>query len=71
MKYEHLLRTTNDSARSTVGEPQEDFREVDVQADAKMSPMFGKLLMISLRSDWEPVPGWDYVQIWFLTLYGR
>lgn len=54
VQYEHLL-APDDPARSTVGEP-EDFREVDVQADASVTYV-GKLMLISLRSDWEPVPG--------------
>jgi len=54
VQYEHLL-APNDPKREGIEEP-EDFKEVDVQEDASVSYV-GKRMMISLRSDWEPVPG--------------
>jgi len=54
VKFEHLL-APNDPAREGIEEPEE-FIEVDVQEDAGVS-MVGKFMMISLRSDWVPVPG--------------
>lgn len=54
VEYEHLL-APNDPAREGIVEP-EDFIEIDIQEDAGAS-FFGKWMMISLRSDWEPVPG--------------
>jgi prolyl oligopeptidase len=54
LKYEHLL-ARDDPAREGVEDP-EDFIELDVQPDASAS-FAAKMLLISLRSDWEPVPG--------------
>jgi prolyl oligopeptidase len=52
--YEHLL-APDDPARLGVAEPC-DFVEVDIQEDAEVD-FLGKLMLISLRSDWEPVVG--------------
>jgi len=54
VQYEQLL-APDDPARVGVAPPGE-FVEVQVQEDAEINFM-GKLLMISLRSDWEPKPG--------------
>ena len=54
VQYEHLL-APDDPARQGISEPPE-FVEVDVQEDADID-MLGNLILISLRSDWEPVPG--------------
>jgi prolyl oligopeptidase len=54
LEYEHLLAPA-DPARAGVTEPS-DFVQVDIQEDAEVD-FVGKLLLISLRSDWEPVPG--------------
>jgi prolyl oligopeptidase len=54
LSYEHLL-APEDPARAEVAEPT-DFVQVDIQEDAEVD-FVGKLLLISLRSDWEPVPG--------------
>ena len=54
LQYEHLLAPA-DPARAGVTEPS-DFVQVDIQEDAEVD-FVGKLLLISLRSDWEPVPG--------------
>lgn len=54
IQYEHLL-APHDPARSVVEEPEE-FVQVDVQEDAGVTYV-GKWMIISLRSDWEPVPG--------------
>ena len=54
VQYEHLL-ALNDPKRMEIDEP-EDFIEVDVQPDAGVS-FIANILLISLRSDWEPVPG--------------
>ena len=51
---EHLL-APNDAARSSIAEPGE-FIELDIQDDADPS-FLGNIMFISLRSDWEPVPG--------------
>ena len=51
---EHLL-APSDPARMSVGEPGE-FIELETQDDADLS-LLGNLMLISLRSDWEPVPG--------------
>ena len=59
VQYEHLL-APDDPAREGVPEP-EDFVEVDVQEDAEID-FVGKLMIISLRSDWEPVPGQTFKQ---------
>jgi prolyl oligopeptidase len=57
--YEHLL-ATDDPARNGVAEPEE-LIEVDVQEDAEID-FVGNLMIISLRSDWEPVPGQKFTQ---------
>lgn len=54
VQYEHLL-APSDPLREGVTEPG-DFVEVDIQDDAEID-FFGKFMIISLRSDWEPVPG--------------
>jgi len=54
IQYEHLL-APDDPARSGVGDPEE-FRKLDVQDDAGVT-FVGKWMIVSLRSDWEPVPG--------------
>jgi prolyl oligopeptidase len=54
VQFEQLL-APDDSARKGVDDPEE-FIEMDVQADASVT-FVGKWLMISLRSDWEPVLG--------------
>jgi prolyl oligopeptidase len=54
VEFEHLL-APDDPARNGIADPEE-FIEVDVQADAGVT-FVGKWMMISLRSDWEPVPG--------------
>lgn len=54
VQFEHLL-APNNLAREGVAEP-EDFIEIDIQPDASAS-FIGKWLMISLRSDWEPISG--------------
>ena len=54
VEYEHLL-SANDPARKEVKDPEE-FIEVDVQPDAGVT-FAANMLLISLRSDWEPVPG--------------
>jgi prolyl oligopeptidase len=51
---EHLL-APDDPARAGVPDP-DDFVEVDVQEDAIVA-VHANLLVISLRSDWQPVPG--------------
>ena len=54
VQYEHLL-APEDPLRNGVEDPEE-FQEVDVQEDASIT-MVGKRMIVSLRSDWEPVPG--------------
>jgi len=54
LKPEHLL-APDDPARVGVEEPPE-FVAVDISEDASIS-FLGKMLIISLRSDWEPKPG--------------
>lgn len=54
VQFEHLL-APNDPQRQVLEDPEE-FQEVDVQEDASVT-MVGKRMIISLRSDWEPVPG--------------
>ena len=54
LKYEHLLASA-DPAREGIDGPGE-FMEVDVQPDAGVT-FAANMLLISLRSDWEPVPG--------------
>jgi len=55
VQYEHLL-APNDPLREGISDDEpEDFIEIDIQEDASAS-FFGKWMMISLRSDWEPVP---------------
>lgn len=54
VEYEHLLAPA-DPLRVGVADAG-DFIEVDVQADADID-FLGKLMLISLRSDWEPKPG--------------
>ncbi len=54
IQYEHLL-APDDPARVAAPEPH-DFVEVDIQEDAEID-FVGNLIIISLRSDWEPVPG--------------
>ncbi len=56
VKFEHLL-ALNDPKRATVPDPPE-FVALDVQDDADIA-FFGKLLFITLRSDWEPIAGGD------------
>ena len=53
-EWEHLL-AKDDKERGDVC-AAEDFVELDVQEDAVV-PFVGKRALISLRSDWEPVPG--------------
>ncbi|CAB9522764.1 Uncharacterized peptidase RP174 [Seminavis robusta] len=57
--YEHLL-APDDPLREKAGSPPE-FKEVQVQDDADVS-FIGNLLMITLRSDWEPVPGQKFIK---------
>lgn len=54
LEYEHLL-AADDPAREGVSDP-EDFIEVDVQPDAGVT-LAANMLIISLRSDWEPIEG--------------
>jgi len=54
VQYEQLLGP-DDPLRQGAGEPAE-FTEVDVQDDAQID-FLGNLMIVSLRSDWEPVPG--------------
>ncbi|GAX24904.1 prolyl oligopeptidase [Fistulifera solaris] len=53
VQFEHLLAP--DERGPDVSDPP-DFVELDVQDDANIS-FLGKLLVITLRSDWEPVAG--------------
>jgi prolyl oligopeptidase len=53
IRYEHSL-APSDPARAGIAEPN-DFVPVDIQEDAEVD-FVGQLLLISLRSDWEPVP---------------
>jgi prolyl oligopeptidase len=59
IQYEHLL-APDDPARKGVPEP-DDFVAVDIQDDAEMH-FVGNLLIVSLRSDWEPAPGQKFKQ---------
>ena len=59
IEYEHLL-APDDPARQGVPEPG-DFVEVDIQDDAEID-FIGNIIIISLRSDWEPVPGQKFKQ---------
>lgn len=59
IQYEHLL-AADDPARKGCAEPEE-FVEVDIQDDAQID-FVGNLIIISLRSDWEPVPGQTFKQ---------
>jgi prolyl oligopeptidase len=54
VKYEQLL-APDDPQRAGAGAPPE-FKQVEVPEDAEID-FVGNLLMISLRSNWEPVPG--------------
>lgn len=54
VKYEHLL-AENDLERGDLS-PPEEFIEIDIQEDAGIT-LVANMLLISLRSDWEPVPG--------------
>jgi len=54
VKYEHLL-APDDPQRKGVEEAGE-FIELAIQDDADGS-IIGNMLLISLRSDWEPIPG--------------
>jgi prolyl oligopeptidase len=54
LEFEHLLASDN-PARATVADPPA-FVAVDVQDDADID-FLGKLLLITLRSDWEPIEG--------------
>lgn len=54
IQYEHLL-APNDPLRQGVEDPP-PFVPVDIQDDADVD-FLGNLVIISLRSDWEPVPG--------------
>jgi prolyl oligopeptidase len=54
VKYEHLL-AEDDPKRAGVGDPPE-FKELEVPEDAEID-FVGNLLMITLRSNWEPEPG--------------
>lgn len=54
VQYEHLL-AQEDVARKGLEDPEE-FIEVDVQPDASVR-FVGNMMFISLRSDWEPIPG--------------
>jgi prolyl oligopeptidase len=53
LKYEHLL-SNDDPARKAVEDP-EDFIDIDVQPDAGVT-FAANMLLISLRSDWKPIP---------------
>lgn len=59
IQYKHLL-APDDPARKGVSEP-DAFVEVDVQDDAEID-FVGNLMIVSLRSDWEPVPGQKFKQ---------
>lgn len=59
IEFEHLL-APDDPLRQGAASPP-DFVAVDVQEDAEID-LVGKLMMISLRSDWEPVPGSAFKQ---------
>eukprot|EP00559_Dactyliosolen_fragilissimus_P006980 CAMPEP_0184856592 /NCGR_PEP_ID=MMETSP0580-20130426/1771_1 /TAXON_ID=1118495 /ORGANISM="Dactyliosolen fragilissimus" /LENGTH=767 /DNA_ID=CAMNT_0027351695 /DNA_START=185 /DNA_END=2488 /DNA_ORIENTATION=+ len=52
--FEHLL-APDDPQRKGVEDP-EDFQALDIQDDASVS-MIGKRMIITLRSDWEPIQG--------------
>ncbi len=54
VKYEHLL-APDDPQKQNLEDP-EDFIELNVQEDASAS-FVGKRMIITLRSDWEPIPG--------------
>ena len=55
LEYDHLL-AANDPARENVSSEPEEFIEVDVQPDAGIT-LAANMLLISLRSDWEPIVG--------------
>jgi prolyl oligopeptidase len=54
IQYEHLL-APDDPLRQGVDDPP-PFVQIDIQEDANVD-FLGNLMIISLRSDWEPVPG--------------
>jgi len=56
LQFEHLL-APDDPAKAAVGKAP-DFKPVDVPDDAEID-FLGKLLVITLRSDWAPVPNGD------------
>jgi prolyl oligopeptidase len=59
VKYEHIL-AQDDPKRAGAGNPPE-FKQMEVPEDAEID-FVGNLLMITLRSDWEPEPGKRYNQ---------
>ena len=56
LQYEHLLAENDEERKNASVDDPEDLKEVDVQEDASIS-FVGTRAMISLRSDWEPIPG--------------
>ncbi|CAB9526578.1 Uncharacterized peptidase y4nA [Seminavis robusta] len=59
IEYEHLL-APDDPLREKVGNPPK-FQEIQVQEDALVD-FLGNLMIITLRSDWAPIPGENYIQ---------
>lgn len=57
--YEHLL-APDDPARANAP-PAPEFKEVQVQDDANID-FVGNFMIVSLRSDWEPVPGSKFIK---------
>ena len=58
VEYEHLL-APDDPLREKAG-PVSEFKEIEVQDDAEID-FVGNLMIISLRSDWEPIPGEKFI----------
>lgn len=54
LEFEHLL-APDDPQRASLSDPP-DFVPLDVQDDAEIG-FLGKFLMITLRSDWQPIDG--------------
>jgi len=55
VQYEHLLAPDDPVRKEVCLEEPPEFVQVDVQDDASVD-FVGNLLLISLRSDWQPVP---------------
>jgi len=58
IQFEHLL-APDDPLRLT--DPEEDFVELDIQEDASLN-FLGNMVVVTLRSDWEPIEGNKYKQ---------